>query len=170
MSGYPPFGAQVILNGHEWVERRARREGLAVVAKSSNCFIEGSDFAHVNRLAENLNDAMASGSLRAVCERWIYSSCLGFVLNQEAVEHSGFAYQYAVFQMELSRNFLFHRGATMDEVYQKLIDRTRSALDIKQLKTILGYSHRPYHAKTRGRAIPEPVKSVRAPSYDLTVF
>jgi len=72
--------------------------------------------------------------------------------------------------MELSRNFLFHRGATMDEVYQKLIDRTRSALDIKQLKTILGYSHRPYHAKTRGRAIPEPVKSVRAPSYDLTVF
>jgi hypothetical protein len=169
MSGYPPFGAQVILNGHEWVERRARREGLAV-AKSSNCFIEGSDFAHVNRLAERLNGAMAEGSLRAVCERWIYSSCLCFVLSQEEVERSGFAYQYSVFQMELSRNFLFHRGATMEQVYQKLIDRTRQALDIKQLKTIFGYSHRPYHAKTRGHETPEPVKSVRAPSYDLTVF
>jgi hypothetical protein len=26
MCGYPPFGAQLILNGHEWVEREARRE------------------------------------------------------------------------------------------------------------------------------------------------
>jgi hypothetical protein len=25
--GHPPFGAQVILNGHEWVERLARRSG-----------------------------------------------------------------------------------------------------------------------------------------------
>jgi hypothetical protein len=24
--GYPPFGAQLILNGHEWVEREARRK------------------------------------------------------------------------------------------------------------------------------------------------
>lgn len=169
MCGYPPFGAQVILNGHEWVERQARREQLAVV-KSSNCFIEGSDFAHVNRLAENLNDCMAEGSLRAVCERWIYSSCLCFVLSRQELERSGFAYQYSVFQMELSRNFLFHRGATLDEVYQKLIDRTRRALDIKQLKTIFGYSHRPYQNRTRGREVPELVKSVRAPSYDLTVF
>jgi hypothetical protein len=34
---YPPFGAQVILNGHERVERQARREQLAVV-KDGNCF------------------------------------------------------------------------------------------------------------------------------------
>ena len=45
-TGYPPFGAQVILNGHEWVERQARRQHLEVV-KSGNCFVEGSDFAAV---------------------------------------------------------------------------------------------------------------------------
>ena len=71
MSGYRPFGAQVILNGHEWVQRRAMREQVTI-NKSSNCFIEGSDFEQVNRLALNLNEAMAAGSLRAVCERWIY--------------------------------------------------------------------------------------------------
>jgi hypothetical protein len=92
MSGYPPFGAQVILNGHEWVERRAHRDGV-VVAKSSNCFIEGSDFVQIDTLAEKLNLAMSGGSLRAVCERWIYSSCLVFVLNKEEVARSGFVYR-----------------------------------------------------------------------------
>src|SRR5262249_5249474 len=37
----------------------------------------------------------------------------------------GFAYQYSLFQLELGRTLLFLLGATMNEVYQKLIDRTR---------------------------------------------
>jgi hypothetical protein len=44
MCSYPPFGAQVILNGHEWVERQAQRRRVAAV-KDGNCFIDGSDFA-----------------------------------------------------------------------------------------------------------------------------
>ncbi|WP_045226886.1 hypothetical protein [Methyloterricola oryzae] len=169
MCGYPPFGAQVILNGHEWVERQARRQRLTV-SKASNCFVEGSDFEAVNRLAETLHEIMAQGSLKAVCDRWIYSSCLCFVLDREAQEHSGFVYQYSVFQLELSRNLLFHRGATLDEVYQKLIDRARQPLDVKQLKTIFGRTHRPFRIPTRGRDVPKLVKAVQTPSYDLTVF
>jgi hypothetical protein len=42
--GYPPFGAQLILNGHAWVERKAWRKCLTAV-KHGNCFVEGSDFA-----------------------------------------------------------------------------------------------------------------------------
>lgn len=168
MCGYPPYGAQVILNGHEWVGRRAKRQDLAVV-KSSNCFIEGSDFEGVNQLAEELNDAMAKGCLQEVGDRWIYSSCLCFALGMEDQERSGFLYQYSVFQIELSRNFLFQRGSTMDEVYQGLIDRTRQPLDVKQLKTIFGHSYRPHRAKTRGHET-ELLKSVNSPSYDLTVF
>ena len=70
----------------------------------------------------------------------------------------------------------------MNEVYQNLIDRTRAPLDLKQLKTIFGRSHRPYNqprrlsgrgqtkSPTRGRKPPELIKTVEAPSYDLTVF
>jgi hypothetical protein len=54
MCGYPPFGAQVILNGHEWVERLARRKRVVAV-KNGNCFIEGSDFSEISRLAAELN-------------------------------------------------------------------------------------------------------------------
>lgn len=169
MCGYPPFGAQVILNGHEWVERQARRQHLAV-AKCGNCFVEGSDFAQVNRLATGLQRAAAIGKLRDVCERWIYSAGLCFGLTREEQERSGFAYQYSVFQLELSRNLLFRRGATMNEVYQKLIDRTRQPLDLAQLKTIFGIRHRPHRTLKRGHTGPEVVKGVQAPSYDLTVF
>jgi len=169
MCGYPPFGAQVILNGHEWVERQAQQQAVSV-AKSGNCFVEGSDFGQVNRLAAQLQRPSAIGQLAAVGERWIYSSALCFGLTRAEQQQSGFAYQYSVFQLELSRNLLFKRGTTMDEVYQKLIDRTRGPLELEQLKTIFGYRHRPHVKSKRGRTGPEVVKSVQAQGYDLTVF
>jgi hypothetical protein len=169
MCGYPPFGAQLILNGHEWVEREARRKCLTAV-KDGNCFVEGSDFGAVNRLAARLHQENVIGRLRELCERWIYSTCLCFALTHEEQKRIGFAYQYSVFQLELSRNLLFLRGTTMNEVYQKLIDRTRAPLDLKQVKTIFGFSHRPHHGPKRGRKSVPVVKSVQARSYDLTVF
>jgi hypothetical protein len=88
--------------------------------------------------------------LRKLCEQWIYSTCLCFALPSESCKRTGFAYQYSVFQLELSRNLLFLRGTTVDEVYQKLIDRTRRPLDLKQVKTIFGFSYRPHHKAKRG--------------------
>ena len=169
MCGYPPFGTQVILNGHEWVERQAVRQ-QETVAKSGNCFVEGSDFAQVNRLAARLQRESAIGKLAAVCERWLYSSALCFALTREEQQRSGFQYQYSVFQLELSRNLLFARGGTMDEVYQKLIDRTRQPLELEQLKTIFGFRHRPRQKLKWGRRGPEVAKEVQAHGYDLTVF
>ena len=169
MCGYPPFGTQVILNGHEWVERQALRQNVTV-AKSGNCFVEGSDFARVNRLAARLQRESAIGKLAAVCERWLYSSALCFALTREEQQRSGFQYQYSVFQLELSRNLLFVRGGTMDEVYQKLIDRTRQPLELEHLKTIFGFRHRPRQKLKRGGRGPEVAKAVQAHGYDLTVF
>jgi hypothetical protein len=68
MCSYPPFGAQVILNGHEWVERHARRRRVAAV-KDGNCFIDGSDFAAISRLATKLNGVETIARLRHLCER-----------------------------------------------------------------------------------------------------
>jgi hypothetical protein len=38
MSSYPPFGAQIILNGHEWVACQACRQGVPI-HKTDNCFV-----------------------------------------------------------------------------------------------------------------------------------
>jgi len=63
MCDYPPFGAQVILNGHEWWKRQARRKRVAAI-KDGNCFVDGSDFAGIDRLAAELNRPEAIGRLR----------------------------------------------------------------------------------------------------------
>jgi hypothetical protein len=167
LSGHPPFGVQVMLNGHEWVEHRARRKAIPVV-KEGNCFVGGSDFPTLDRLADTLCDERAIGRLIRVCERWVYSSCLCFALDRAAQERSGFRYQYSCFQLEYSRNLLFTRGTVLDEVYQGLIDRTRRRLDVATLKTIFGRKHRP-HQRRQGGGAPRIERIVNA-AYDLTVF
>ena len=94
------------MNGHEWVERQAWRKKVVTV-KDGNCFVEGSDFPGIGRLAAELNRPGAIGRLRKLCERWIYSTCLCFALPSETRKRSGFAYQYSVFQLELSRTCCF---------------------------------------------------------------
>src|SRR5580704_16428161 len=67
----------------------------------------GSDFSEISRLAAELNRVETIARLRKLCEQWIYSTCLCFALPNVDRERSGFAYQYSVFQLELSRNLLF---------------------------------------------------------------
>jgi hypothetical protein len=170
MCGHPPFGAQVILNGHERVERAARRRGV-VLAKEGNCFVAGADFTRVERLAEAVRGAATMTELEALCERWLYSTCLCFALPREAQSRCAFQYDYSLFQLELSRNLLFRQAAQLETVYQRLVERTRVSLDIATLKIIFGAKHRPQQKSKRGRLAPELVKSVRrTPDYDLTVF
>src|SRR5438552_290215 len=130
--GYPPFGAQVIANGHEWVERQARKRSLPV-KKEGNCFTGGADFQALNQIAKTLRATHAVGRLTKVCDRWLYSACLCFALDSDEQQRTNFQYQYSFYQLENSRNLLFKRGTTLDEVYQKLLDRTRRALDVKTL-------------------------------------
>src|SRR5258706_14937516 len=57
----------------------------------------------------------------------------------------------------------------MEQVFQALIDRSRAPLDLKTIKTILGYKHRPkIHRRTKRSA--EWEVAVERPTYDLTIF
>lgn len=166
---HPPFNAQIILNGHEYVERRARKGSLNFT-KEGNCFTHFSDAAGLARVAETMIRPNADvGRLVQACERWIYSSCLCFALDLSEQEHSGFHYRYSVYQAEYSRNYLFGRGRQMEKLFDALIDRTRVALDIRSLKTIFGVKRRPYFQGPHGKP-PRIELSVERPAYNLTVF
>jgi len=102
-----------------------------------------------------------------VCERWIYSAGLCFALDLEEQERSGFRYQYSNFQLEYSRNLVFDLGGQMEQVFQALIDRSRARLNLKTIKTILGYRHRPKYHKRKGL---QWEVAVERPTYDLTIF
>jgi hypothetical protein len=166
ISGHPPFGLQISLNGHEWVERKARAQGVPLV-KQGNCFVGGSDFPQVNQLAQTLEGPKGLAQLAEVCERWVYSACLCFVLDGEAQRRSGFRYQYSCYQVEYSRNLLFKSGRLLDEVYQGLIERTWRQLDVPRLKTIFGRKKRPHQNRIGGGRLERIVERF---DYDLTVF
>jgi hypothetical protein len=168
ISGHPPFPAQVILNGHEFVACQARKAGIEF-RKEGNCFTHTSDAAGLAKIADTLSAATAIGRLSQVCERWIYSACLCFALDSDERQRSGFHYQYSNYQLEYSRNLIFEVGHKMDQVFQALIDRSRSRLDLKKVKTILGYQHRPRQRKRKGWVAEWDV-TVETPEYDLTIF
>lgn len=193
MSGHPPFSANIILNGHEYVARLAASQGIEI-PKEGNCFtgiidpVSADQTAETScsqntkgpmgsadaspkltQLAETLCSSDTVGQLRQVCERWIYSSCLHFVLPEAEQLKSGFRYDYSIYQTEYSRNLIFLRGAQMEQVLNTIIDLTRSRLDIKRVKTVFGFKKRPY-LKRKRRQPPRAEIVAERPSYDLIIF
>ena len=166
MSGHPPFGAQIILNGHEYVACQARRARIAF-GKDGNCFTAVADPAGLARVADALSQHAAVGRLGQVCDRWIYTACLCFALDLDEQRRSGFGYHYSIYQVEYSRNLLFRSGARMQQLFDRIVDRTRSRLDVPAVRTIFGARHRP-HRDRSGSASIEAV--IEAPRYDLTWF
>jgi hypothetical protein len=71
--------------------------------------------------------------------------------------------------MEYSRNLLFSSGGQMDQVFQALIDRSRSRLDPDRVKTIFGDKKRP-HSDTRKKNPTRWGVVVETPAYDVTIF
>lgn len=167
LCGQPPFNAQIILNGHEYVARQAQKAGIAFT-KDGNCFTAVANANGLAQVADTLCSPDTIGPLLQVCERWNYSACLCFALDLAEQKQSGFQYAYSVYQAEYSRNLLFKRGCEMEEVFQGVIDRTRAPLDVKTLKTIFGAKHRPF--RHQGQPAPRCEVEFERPVYDLTVF
>ncbi len=162
MCAHPPFSCNFILNGHEWVERHKDYNELEVT-KEGNCFTSYNNGDKLSQIADTLK---FNGQFEQVCQRWIYS-CLWFVMDKKQQEATGIKYNFSIYQIEYSRNFLFKRGCQMDDVYQKIIDLTRGRLNIKRLKTIFGKKNRPYKHKSKATA---PEVRIETPDYNLTIF
>ena len=165
---HPPFNAQVILNGHEYVARQAQKSKVSFT-KEGNCFTEVSDATGLARIADTMRASSSVGRLVQACERWIYG-CLCFALDISEQKGSGFIYSYSVYQSEYSRNLLFTRGRYLDQVFQGVIDRTRAPLNLKMVKTIFGSKHRPLFQWKKRRTSPRCEAVVERPVYDLTIF
>jgi hypothetical protein len=167
MSGHPPFPAQVILNGHEYVAAAARSAGIGFT-KEGNCFTGIADPRGLARVADTLSQPAAIGRLGQVCDRWIYSACLCFGLDSSGQARSGFRYAYSIYQAEYSRNLLFGSGGQMEDLFDRILDRTRSRLDIPTLRTLFGLKNRPHHNRAAGPPAQEAV--IEKSQYGLTWF
>ena len=167
MSGHPPFGAQVILTGHEYVAAAARAAGIGF-AKEGNCFTGIADPRGLAQVADTLSQDAAIGRLGRVCDRWIYTACLCFGLELAGQARSGFRYSYSIYQAEYSRNLLFRSGAQMEDLFDRVLDRTRSRLDIPTLRVLFGLKNRPHSNRAAGPPAQEIV--IGKPQYGLAWF
>jgi hypothetical protein len=167
MAGHPPFGAQIILNGHEYVACQARKRHLTFT-KEGNCFTDLADPTRLATIADTLADTRTIGRLIQVCEQWIYSTCLCFALDLEEQERTQFRYDYSVYQVEYSRNLLFEIGGQMEQVFERMVDHTRARLDVPQLRTIFGAKRRPRQARRRDE--PRLSVVVETLEYGLSVY
>ena len=120
VGGHPPFAAQVILNGHEYVAAQARKAGIGFT-KQGNCFTRVADPAGLAQVADTLSHPATIGRLSQVCDRWIYSACLCFGLDLDEQARSGFRYEYSVYQAEYGRNLIFKVGAQMEKVFDRIV-------------------------------------------------
>jgi hypothetical protein len=167
MSGHPPFPAQVILNGHEYVAATARAARIGFT-KEGNCFTGIADPQRLAQVADTLSQHAAIGRLGQVCDRWIYSACLCFGLDLAEQGMSGFRYSYSIYQAEYSRNLLFRSGGQMEDLFDRICDRTRSRLDIPALRTLFGLKNRPHSNRAAGPPAQEIV--IEKPQYGLAWF
>ena len=168
ISGHPPFGAQVILNGHEYVACAARAAGIGY-AKEGNCFTQAGDPERLAQIADTFSQPGGIGRLSQVIDRWIYSACLCFGLNLDEQEQSGFGYDYSIYQVEYSRNLVFASGAVMDRLFNTMVDRTRSRLDVPKVRTLFGSKGRP-HRKPGEELSPRQAVVIEKPRWNLTIF
>jgi hypothetical protein len=165
--GHPPFGAQIILNGHEYVAAQAKKRGITFT-KESNCFTDTTSARDLAGIADSLSQSEAIGRLVEVCERWIYSSCLCFGLDADERERSGFHYSFSVYQVEYSRNMLFRVGGQMDATFDALAHRAHKQLNVDRLKTLFGSRTRPRATKTK--KTPRLAAAIETPTYDMSIF
>src|SRR6266540_4193271 len=145
MSGHPPFGAQIILNGHEHLACTAQAAGLGFT-KEGNCFTRIDDPERLAQVADTLSQPGTVGRLSQVLDRWIYSACLCFGLDLADQQRSGFGYAYSIYQVEYSRNLIFSSGAVMERAFDAIVDRTRTRIDVPRLRTLFGVGQRPRRA------------------------
>ncbi len=161
MCSHPPFNCMIILNGHEFTERKLIEKNISF-EKTDNCFTAYDNGSTLTQVA----DTCSIGQLEGVCNRWI-SGCLWFGIDYDAQQRTDLKFKYSIYQVEYSRNLLFKCGSQLDQVYQSIIDQTRRNLNVERIKTMFGKKYRPHYRKSGNSALRV---SIEIPDYNLTVF
>jgi hypothetical protein len=67
------------------------------------------------------------------------------------------------------RNLVFKVGAQMEKVFDRIVDRTRSRLDVPTLRTLFGAKQRPGRNGSSEPSL-QLAAMIETPRYDLTMF
>ena len=110
MSGHPPFGAQIILNGHEYVARQAEAAGIGFTRPATASPRSPTPRAWLGSQMPCPQDA-AVGRLSQVFDGGSTARACASGLTSTSNTSSGFPLRlFAIYQVEYSRNLVFATG------------------------------------------------------------
>ena len=158
-----------MLNGHEYVAwpRHAKRGSAS--PRRATASHRPATLSGWRRSQTPCPNPGSIGRLSQVIDRWIYTACLCYGLNIDEQEQSGFRYDYSIYQVEYSRNLVFASGARMDRLFNTMVDRIRSRLDVPKVRTLFGSKGRP-HRKPGQELSERQAVVIEKPRWNLTIF
>jgi hypothetical protein len=127
---YFPFDIQVCLNGHEWLARQLRGQGIAFRQKD-NAFLACADPQRLQELA----DAFGPADIMAGVEPWLVRWLPYFSAAERA---QGYRHRLFMAQVEYCHNLVFHRAAGLDRLFARLLDCNRSIGHPQKLAILFG--------------------------------
>jgi hypothetical protein len=154
---HAPFGASVILNGHQWLARQAAAQGLRVEAVD-NAIVSCDDPPRLQALADSLSESR----MRAVADKWLYR--LLPIFTKEERLQAGLSYQYSHVQYERSHNLVFKKPEVLNDLFERLIDANRRYFGPATIKTVFGVGPQGLPSKELGvrtKKTPEGLTSFR---------
>ena len=116
---YFPFNGQVYVNGHEWLARRLQQEGIAFV-KKDNAFVDCADPRRLQELADQFSPEDVRGPVDALLGQWLGAA---LAPHERAL---GYRHRLFVAQVEYCDNLIFHKGAALERLFDRLLDLNRS--------------------------------------------
>lgn len=114
---WAPFRLQFYFNGHNWLERRMKAEGIGF-RKADNCFIRIDDFDRAQQIVESFNPKSLHHRLDELASRFV------------AVHRRwGSGLHWTTYQAEWATDIVFKSTRILPDLYQELV-RT-AAVEVK---------------------------------------
>jgi len=129
LSSWFPFDVHVVLNGREWLAQQMDAKGLGYLRRD-NCFLEVSDFARVQKLADAQPRLDWVGQLDRVLRR-VHPLHAEFFRGEGALD-----YYWTAEQTEWATDLVFRDAASLQALYQKLV---RHGIDTFQSSDVLRF-------------------------------
>ena len=123
---WAPFRLQFCFNGHNWLERRLKAEGIRFT-KADNCFTHIADFPRAQAIADSFNARELLPILDRHAARWI-------ALHKSL----GHRLQWSVYQAELSTDIVFKNEKVLPDLYQQLVRTAAIEVQCTDIYRFLG--------------------------------
>jgi hypothetical protein len=142
LSSWFPFNVNVVLNGREWLARQMDLKGIDYVRRD-NCFVQISDFAGAQKLANQQAKIKWIGQLDRLLRRV-------HPLHAKTFTGAGaLDYYWTSEQTEWATDIVFRDAETLSDLYQKLVRRGIDTFQSPDVLRFLGHKT-PTHGGVHG--------------------